>query len=105
MYINRDSLGRQLAKRLPIPSLQNVTAIVDGKFPAIKGYAWRRSCRQDGEISREVLAGRKFCIRGAASTGKAPRDDSHKYFSSMIGVRPACGRPTLPLNQQSGFQM
>src|SRR4029077_1036027 len=55
MDINRDGLGGQLAERLPIPSLQNITAVVDGKFPAIEGYGWRRSGGQDWEISSEVL--------------------------------------------------
>src|SRR6201997_1420341 len=78
MYINRDGLGGQLAERLPIPSLQNVTAVVDGKFPAIEGHVWSWSCRQDGKISSKVLTGWEFCICCAASTGKTSRDDSHR---------------------------
>src|SRR5260370_29503193 len=104
MYINRDRLGGQLAERLPIPSLQNVTAVVDRKFPAIEGYMWRWPCRQDGEISCEVLTGREFCICCAASTGKAPRNDSHTYLSSMIAVYRIATVPPLQLKQQSGFQ-
>jgi len=45
----RRTLG-QVTKRLPIPSLQNVGAIIDGKFPAIQGNVWCRSRRQHGKI-------------------------------------------------------
>src|SRR5712691_4708026 len=103
MYINRESLGGQLAERLPIPSLQNVTAVVDGKFPVIEGYVWRWSCRQDGEISSKVLTGWEFCICCAASTGKAPRDDSHMNFSSMIGVLPYCDCLTATIKAAIGL--
>src|SRR4029077_8461540 len=55
MYINRDGLGGQLAERLPIPPLRNVTAVVDHKFPAIERHVWRWPCRQHWEVSSEVL--------------------------------------------------
>src|ERR1700756_2551480 len=86
MDINRDGLGGQLAERLPIPSLQNITAVVDGKFPAIEGYVWSWSCRQHGEISSKVLTGWEFCICCAASTGKTSRDDSHRISYSATDV-------------------
>src|SRR5580698_2317395 len=37
VQINRELFRGQLTKRLPIPSLQNVPAVIDSKFPAIKG--------------------------------------------------------------------
>src|ERR1700746_416737 len=54
MDINRDGLGGQLAERLPIPSLEDFTAVIDGKFPAIQGNAWCWSRRQHGKIRSEV---------------------------------------------------
>src|SRR4029077_7969561 len=71
MYINCEGFGGQLAERLPIPSLQNVTAVVDHKFPVIEWHVWRRSCGQNGEVSSEVLPGWQLYICRAASTGKA----------------------------------
>src|SRR5262249_36745044 len=55
VQINRNGLGGQVAKRLPIPAPQNVSAVVDGKFPLVERNVWRRSGGQDREVSREVL--------------------------------------------------
>src|ERR1700733_8386520 len=35
VQISGESLGRQLAKRFPIPSPQNISATVDRKFPLV----------------------------------------------------------------------
>src|SRR5215475_12368358 len=43
VQINRDGLGGQVAKRLPIPSPQNVSAVVDRKFPFVERHVWCRS--------------------------------------------------------------
>src|SRR5262249_4426591 len=86
VQIDRDIFGGQLTKRLPIPSLQNVAAVIDGKFPAIKGYVWCRPRRQHGKIRSEVLTRREFGICCTASTGKTSRDDSHKNSYSATRV-------------------
>src|SRR5215472_12681915 len=36
VQINRNVLGGQLSKRFPIPSSQNVRAVIDRKFPLLK---------------------------------------------------------------------
>src|SRR5262249_45715584 len=80
--VNSDMFGGQLAKRLPIPALHDVAAVVNRKFPAIKGYVWCRSRRQHGEVRSEVLTRRKFGFSCAASAGKTLRDDSHRISYS-----------------------
>src|SRR5262249_36316911 len=71
MYINREGLSGQVTKRLPIPSPQNIRAVVDRKFPLVEWDAWRWSCGQNGEVGSEVLPWRQLYICRAASTGKA----------------------------------
>src|SRR5215469_2988989 len=95
MNINGDIFGGQLTKRLPIPSLQNAAAVIDGKFPAIQGNAWRRSRRQHGKIGSEVLTRGEFGFRCAASTGKTSRDDCHKNSYSVEGSA-VCGLLRAP---------
>src|SRR5712664_3663192 len=58
VQISRQGLGGQFAKRLPIPSPQYFSAVVDRKFPAVERYVWSRSRGQDGEVSSEILARR-----------------------------------------------
>src|SRR5258705_1581194 len=58
VYVDRDGLGGQFAERLPIPSPQNVRAVVDRKFPLVERDMWSGACGQDGKVSREVLPGR-----------------------------------------------
>src|SRR4029434_4996353 len=60
VQINREDLGRQIAKRLPVPSPQNIRAVVDHKFPAVERHVWCRSRGQDWEVSRTYCAGGSF---------------------------------------------
>ena len=53
--VSGDGLGGQVAKRFPIPSPQNVSAVVDRKFPSVERHAWRRSRGQGRKLSNEVL--------------------------------------------------
>ena len=69
--VDGDVLSGQLAKRLPVPPSQNITAIVDRKFPLVKRHVGRRSCRQDGEVSSEILPWRQLYICRASSTRKS----------------------------------
>src|SRR5262245_42757755 len=55
VQINREGLGGQVAKRLPIPSPQSIVALVNLKFPLIERHVRRRSRGKDGEVCREVL--------------------------------------------------
>src|SRR4029077_11182088 len=71
VQISGELLGWQVAKRLPIPSPQNVSPFIDRKFPSVERHVWRRSRGQDGEVSSEVLPWRQLHICRAASTRKA----------------------------------
>src|SRR6266480_5799531 len=71
MNVDRNRFGRQLAKCLPIPSAQNICALVDREFPLVKRHARRRPRGQNWKVSRGVLPRRSRYIRGGASTRKA----------------------------------
>ena len=51
VQINREGLSGQVTKRLPVPSSQNIRAVVDHKFPLVEWDVWRRSCGQNREVS------------------------------------------------------
>src|SRR6266567_1383907 len=55
MNVDRNRFGRQLAKCLPIPSAQNICALVDREFPLVKRHARRRPRGQNWKVSRGVL--------------------------------------------------
>src|SRR6516165_7021620 len=69
--INGYRIGGQFTKRRPVPSLQNVGAVADGKLPPVERDMRRRPRGQDREIGCEVLARWQLYICGLSSTGKA----------------------------------
>src|SRR5215467_11169384 len=79
MEINHNILGGEFAKCLPVPSLENIATVIYRKFPTIEIYVWCRSCGQHRKVCSEVLTWWEFSFCPAAPTGKASRDDGHRY--------------------------
>src|SRR5262249_29674216 len=77
VQIDCNSLAGQVAKRFPIPPLQNILAVIDHKLPSVEWDVHSGARRQDREISDEILTWRQLDIRRSASTRKASRDDPH----------------------------
>ena len=71
MDIDGDVLARQLPERLPVPPSQDVPAIVDRQLPPVERQLWRRNCRQDRKIPRQILPGRQRDARAAAAANEA----------------------------------
>ena len=97
MQVDCRSLAFQVAKGFPVPSTQNVLAIINDKFPFLQGDLGRWASGQNGKIRREVLPWWQLYIRGSASASKASRDDTHADFPFLTDL--AATQPPSPIRR------
>src|SRR5262249_32663490 len=79
-----DLLARQGTELLPAPAARLLQLADDREVPQLEWCVWRRSGREDGEVSGDVLAGGDaggIYVRSATAAGSA-RDERHHCLPS-----------------------
>src|SRR5262249_56742021 len=77
VQIRGERLGRQAAKRSPIPPPEDVGSLLDREFPLLERHLRGGPRGEDRKAGGEVLPGRELAVRGVTSPGKTWRDQSH----------------------------
>src|SRR5262245_32112690 len=74
VQIRRERLGRQAAKRLPVPTPEDIVSLLDGELPLLERNLRGRPRGEDRKAGGEVLPGRELAVRGVTSPSETRRD-------------------------------